>query len=240
MLRRSLLSALALALAAVAPDVDAAAPAHASASASARVTGEVTVRKGSLTGPLKDDRSGVVVYLDFEPDPEHPLAAAAAAAPPAQRVHQIDKSFRPTISAVVVGTEISFPNDDKIFHNVFSLSKTRRFDLGLYKSGTTRSVTVDRPGVIDVYCNIHPEMWAKVVVVPNRLFAVTGPDGRFELKGVPPGTYPFVAWHAGGEPTEGEVTVPPGGAANLQITVVDTPQSTLHTRKDGTPYGRYQ
>lgn len=225
--RRSLLCAL-LAVSA--------APAHAAeAPAAGRVTGQITIVKNGPTGPAKEDRSGVVVYIDREQD-ELELTDD----PPVHEIHQLDKTFRPNVSAVVVGTEISFPNDDKIFHNVFSLSKAKRFDLGLYKSGSTKTVIVGKPGVIDVYCNIHPEMWAKIVVVPNKWFSVTGADGKFELKDVPPGTYPVVAWQARGEPVRGEVTVTAGGAAALNLTLVETPQSTLHTRKDGTPYGRYQ
>lgn len=228
--RRSLLCALSLVL--VAP----AARADGDALAPGRVAGQVTIHKNNPTGPTKEDRSGVVVYLDVEPDPEQEPTED----PPVREVRQIDKMFRPAVSAVVVGTEISFPNDDKIFHNVFSLSKTKRFDLGLYKSGSTKTIVVTKPGVVDVYCNIHPEMSAKIVVLPNRWFYVTGPDGKFEIKDVPPGTYPVVAWQARGEPARGEVTVAPGGAATLNLTLVETPQSTLHTRKDGTPYGRYQ
>jgi plastocyanin len=226
--RRSLLCAL-LALSA--------APARAAGEtpAAGRVAGQITIVKTSPTGPAKEDRSGVVVYLDVEQD-----ELALTDDPPVHEIHQLDKAFRPNVSAVVVGTEISFPNDDKIFHNVFSLSKVKRFDLGLYKSGSTKTVLVNRPGIIDVYCNIHPEMWAKIVVVPNKWFYVTGADGKFELKDVPPGTYPVVAWQARGEPARGEVTVTAGGAASLNLTLVETPQSSLHTRKDGTPYGRYQ
>lgn len=238
-IRRPLLSALCLSTICLVtpPHVEARAGEEAGAPATGGVTGTVTVWRGSSDGRAKDDRSGVVVYLDFEPDPD---LAASEDPPPVREIHQIDKSFRPAISAVEVGTEVRFPNDDKIFHNVFSLSKTKRFDLGLYKSGTSKSVVLTRPGVIDVYCNIHPEMWAKVVVLPHRFFAVTDRDGRFELRDVPPGTYPVAAWHARGEPARGEVTVRPGGVATLELAVVETPQSTVHTRKDGTPYGRYQ
>lgn len=226
--------ALCLTLAAFAPPSPATGGATAVPATTGRVTGAVKIHKGSAEGRLKDDRSGVVVYLDFEPDPEHAPPTAV------HEIRQVEKAFTPAISAVVVGTEVGFPNDDKVFHNVFSLSKTKRFDLGLYKSGTTRTVVLSRPGVIDIYCNIHPEMWAKIVVAPNRHFAVTGPDGRFELRDVPPGTYPVVAWQTRGEPAQGEVTVTAGGVATLELVLVETPQSTIHTRKDGTPYGRYQ
>ncbi len=161
------------------------------------------------------------------------------APPPPHTLRQVNKTFVPAVSAVLRGTEVQFPNNDMIFHNVFSLSKARRFDLGLYKRGTTRSITLTRSGVIDVYCNIHPDMAAKILVLENPYFAITRADGSFEIPGVPPGTYPYVAWHARGEPVRGELTVTAGATTRLALTSVATPQSNLHTRKDGAPYGRY-
>jgi plastocyanin len=202
------------------------------------VTGAVTIVKDRADGKPRADRSGVVVYLEAPMDPELEDRLAEAP-PPVHEVRQVNKTFVPAVSAVVRGTEVSFPNDDMIFHNVFSLSKTKRFDLGLYKSGTTKSVLLTRPGIIDVYCNIHPEMAAKILVLDNPYFAVTAADGSFTIAGVPPGTYPYVAWQARGEPVRGTVVVPAGGVARVDATLVETPQAHLHTRKDGSPYGRY-
>ncbi len=202
------------------------------------VTGAVTITRDSPTGKPKADRSGVVIYLEAPMDPEQEDRLLAEV-PPVHEVRQINKSFVPAVSAVIRGTEVRFPNDDMVFHNVFSLSKVKRFDLGLYKSGTTRSVTLTRAGIIDVYCNIHPEMAAKILVLDNPYFAVTGADGGFSINGVPPGTYPFVAWQVRGEPVRGEVIVSAGAQARLDLKLVETPQSGAHTRKDGSPYGRY-
>lgn len=202
------------------------------------IVGTVTITRDSPAGKPRTDRSGVVVYLDVPMDPEAEDALLDAT-PPVHEVRQVNKAFTPAVSAVIRGTEVRFPNDDMIFHNVFSLSKVKRFDLGLYKSGTTRSVTLSRPGIIDVYCNIHPEMAAKILVLDNPHFAVTGADGSFSIAGVPPGTYPYVAWHRGGEPVRGEVVVSAGAHARLDLKLVESPQSNLHTRKDGSPYGRY-
>lgn len=202
------------------------------------VTGAVTITRDSPTGRPKADRSGVVIYLEAPMDPEQEDRLLEEL-PPVHEVRQINKSFVPAVSAVIRGTEVRFPNDDMVFHNVFSLSKVKRFDLGLYKSGTTRSVTLTRPGIIDVYCNIHPEMAAKILVLDNPYFAVTGVDGSFSIAGVPPGTYSFVAWQVRGEPVRGEVIVSAGAQARLDLKLVETPQSGAHTRKDGSPYGRY-
>lgn len=202
------------------------------------VAGTVSIVMDSPAGRARADRSGVVVYLEAPMDPA--LAEQLQdTPPPAHSLRQVNKTFVPAVSAVLRGTEVHFPNDDMIFHNVFSLSKAKRFDLGLYKSGTTRSITLTRPGIIDVYCNIHPEMAAKILVLENPYFAITGADGSFAIPGVPPGTYPYVAWHARGEPIRGELTVVASATTRLDITSIETPQSNLHTRKDGAPYGRY-
>ncbi len=207
------------------------------------VRGAVTITRDSPQGNAKADRSGVVVYLEATDADAEDVDVAEPAEPVApiavHDVRQVNKTFVPAVSAVLKGTEVRFPNDDMIFHNVFSLSKTKRFDLGLYKSGSSKSVVPNRAGVIDVYCNIHPEMAAKIVVLDNPYFAVTGPDGAFSIAGVPPGTYDYVAWQARGETVRGEVTVTAGGQATLDLALVETPQSTQHTRKDGSPYGRY-
>ena len=141
---------------------------------------------------------------------------------------------------VVKATTIDFPNDDKVFHNVFSFSQASKFDLGLYKSGDTKSVTFKEAGVVDVYCNIHPQMAAKIKVLDTSFYAVTGADGTFKIKNVPPGTYPVVAWQAYGNEYRGEVKVAPGGAADVQISLVEADSPQRHLRKDGMPYGRYK
>lgn len=208
------------------------------ATASARggvVSGTVTVKQKGLFGASsKKDRSGVVVYLENVPGP--PPARALQT----QKLAQRDKQFTPRIIAVMKGAAVEFPNDDKMFHNVFSLSQAAKFDLGLYKSGTSKTVTFDRPGAVDIYCNIHPEMAATIKVVDGGWFAVTGPDGSFHLDDVPPGTYPIVGWIARGTEYRGTVTVAEGQTATVQLEVTEAGGTPRHLRKDGTPYGRYE
>jgi plastocyanin len=193
------------------------------------VAGAVTILKD---GEPKADRSWVAVYLENVPGT--PPASKASA------IRQKDLTFLPGVLVVTVGSTVEFPNDDKVFHNVFSVSSAARFDLGLYKSGTKRTVTFKKPGVVDVYCNIHPQMAARIKVLDTAYYAVTGANGAFRIKDVPPGTYPVVAWQAHGEEHRGEVTVTPGGVATLAISLVEGKPPKRHLRKDGTPYGRYK
>src|SRR5436190_19600134 len=110
---------------------------------------------------------------------------------------QRNETFVPHILAITTGTTVDFPNSDRFFHNVFSLSKTKRFDLGRYAAGGSRSVTFDRPGIVRVFCEIHTHMSAFILVFSHPFFALTEPDGRYRIDNVPPGTYSVVAWHEG-------------------------------------------
>jgi plastocyanin len=194
------------------------------------IAGRVTIERGRVT---KGDRSGVVVYLEGVPE--------RSTRPPREphEIRQIDRKFIPAVSAVVVGTTISFPNDDKIFHNVYSNSEGSEFDLGAYKSGTTESVVVSRPGRVDVFCNIHPEMQATVLVLETRHFDLTDKGGSFVLHDVPPGAYDLLAWQVHGDPVRSKVTVRGGSTTNVALRLVEDTRRKRHLRKDGTPYGRY-
>lgn len=193
------------------------------------VTGKVTVLD---EGKTKADQSGIVVYLEN--------VASPAATGVKKEIHQKNLAFTPGLMVIVKGTTVEFPNDDKVFHNVFSVSKAARFDLGLYKSGESKSVTFQQAGVVDVYCNIHPQMVTKIKVLDNGFYAVTGKDGSFTIKNVPVGTYPAVAWHPHGSEAKGEVSVAAGGKASFNPTVNEESAQKRHLRKDGTPYGRYK
>lgn len=196
------------------------------------VEGTVAIKRGRR---YKKDRSGIVVVIEGVPDSEPEPTMMPAV------VDQTDKTFNPGLTVVPVGSTVDFPNNDRVFHNVFSVSRPARFDLGLYQSGSSKSVVFERPGVVDVYCNIHPQMAAKIYVVDTKHYAVTGPDGTFSLHGIPPGTYTMRAWQAQGEAYEGQVRVRSGGSTAVELELTeDRWPSTRHTRKDGTPYGRYK
>jgi plastocyanin len=112
---------------------------------------------------------------------------------PAQPAHaqllQKDKMFQPHVSAVSVGSVVDFPNADPIFHNAFSSFEGQIFDVGLYPPGTSRSIRFHRPGIVRVFCNIHPAMSAVIVVLDTPYFTKAGQDGRYQIAGVPPGSY---------------------------------------------------
>jgi len=138
--------------------------------------------------PLAFERSHVAVYL--EGGPSSTVAGAVKAS-----IEQRERRFVPDMVVIPVGSAVSFPNFDPIFHNVFSLSKAKNFDLGNYPKGQTRTVTFAASGMVAVYCHLHSNMAAAIVVTPNRGSARADANGAFLLKEVPPGTYRVVAWH---------------------------------------------
>jgi hypothetical protein len=119
---------------------------------------------------------------------------------PPYRLLQKDKQFHPHLLVVPTGTSVEFPNADPFFHNVFSLFNGKRFDLGLYESGTSRSVKFDREGVSYIFCNIHPEMGAVVLALSTPYYGISNTDGTVTIRGVPPGTYRLNLWSENAQP----------------------------------------
>ena len=139
------------------------------------------------------DASNVVVWL-VPADDAGRRAAAKVPTRPAPQLVQKNKAFEPHILVVQVGTVVDFPNKDPFFHNVFSLFEGKRFDLGLYEAGTTKSVRFDRAGVSFLFCNIHPEMSAVVIAVESPYYTLTDRAGRASIAGVPDGAYELRVW----------------------------------------------
>jgi len=138
------------------------------------------------------ERRRSVVYLETAPQ-----AAFAAPRPGRAVLDQRNETFVPYVLAVTVGSTVDFPNSDRVYHNVFSLSKVKRFDLGRYPRGRSRSVRFDQPGVVRVFCEIHSHMSAFVLVFAHRYFATTDAEGRYRIDGVPPGAYTLAVWNDG-------------------------------------------
>ena len=137
------------------------------------------------------------------------LEASGAPADPVKKVvlDQRNLAFVPRVLVVRVGTTVEFPNNDKVFHNVFSFRDGKKFDLGMYPKGSMKLITFDKPGLARLFCNIHPNMAAYVMAVDSPYFAVSNEDGTFTIAGVPPGTYTYHAWRPGGQPLTGSVSV---------------------------------
>jgi len=162
------------------------------------------------------DRRTAVVFLETAPRGafEVPLPGRAV-------LDQRNETFVPHVLAVAVGTTVDFPNSDRVFHNVFSLSKVKRFDLGRYPRGASRSVRFDRPGMVRVFCEIHSHMSAFVLVFAHRFFDKTDESGRYRIEDVPPGTYTLAVWNEGEVRSTRKVRVPAGGGDVVQDFVVE-------------------
>lgn len=156
---------------------------------------------------------GFVVYVEG-PAPE----SIKSPEQPVRVVVQQDATFSPDVMAVMVGTVVEWPNEDDIYHNVFSFSEAKPFDLGLYKEEVKR-VTFDRPGRVDVFCSIHKNMNCIVLVLENPWFAVADDEGAFLIPDVPPGTYRLTAWHRRLPPVTREVTVTEHGTNTVDFTM---------------------
>ncbi len=167
----------------------------------------------------------VVIYLErvqadgvaAEPGSAVPVDAGPPAAPLV--VEQRDSTFVPHVLPVVRGSTVEFPNRDLVFHNVFSLSHPKTFDLGRYPSGESRAVTFDEPGIVKVFCHIHSDMSAVVLVLPNPYFATPDADGGYRIDGVPPGRYRAFAWHERARPVSEIVDVAAGATERLDFTI---------------------
>ena len=160
------------------------------------------------------DRRRAVVYLESAPG-----GAFEDREPERARMDQRNETFLPHVLAVTVGTVVDFPNNDSTYHNVFSLSKAKRFDLGRYAQGRSKSVRFDRPGIVRVFCDIHSHMSAFVLVFNHRYYATTDGDGRYRIDGIPPGTYNVIAWHEGASRGRERVTIPDGETVELDFVV---------------------
>jgi len=172
-----------------------------------RVAGRVTMtEKDSKPTP---DLANAVVYLDGGPP--------AAPRPGTVDVATSDKEFVPRVVVVPVGSTVEFPNHDPFNHNVFSVTEPNQFDLGLYGRGMVKGHEFTSPGLVRVFCNIHPRMVAFLVVMATRYYTQPGADGSFVIDSVPPGRYTLHVWHERSPQVAQEVVVGLGGVPDLVI-----------------------
>jgi len=159
--------------------------------------------------PLAFERTHVVIYLEGD-SPSTEITA---------EMNQQNRRFSPDLVVIPAGSAVSFPNLDPIFHNVFSLSKTKSFDLGNYPKDHSRTVKFAKPGIVFVNCHLHPNMSAVIVVTPNRWSTKADATGHFTLSGVPPGAYTITAWHKSAGFFKKPITVGEDGNASVEFAI---------------------
>jgi len=207
----------------------------------ATVSGTVEITNSRELAVRKHkDYTGVVLWLEPVDRP--------APAPPAKRVQMLqrDKRFIPHLIAVPVGSTVDLPNLDPIFHNAFSNFSGQVFDLGLYPPGKTRGQTFKQPGIVRVFCNIHPTMSAVIAVLDTPWYVVTPASGKFSIDGVTPGEYQLHIFHERAVPEnlqalERRVTVPESGLTLPLISISETGFIPApHLNKYGGQYPRVE
>lgn len=195
---------------------------------------------GDISGNVKIyEKGGKSLHDNFAHAVVSIKGITAKATPGSAIIDQKDKKFQPRVLPIVKGQEVDFYNRDKVKHNVWSLEKNKRFDLGRYPQGEFRSVVYETPGRYKVYCNIHQEMILDVVVMENQYFAVTQEDGSFQLKDVPEGQYTLNVWHIFGGEKDVPVTVAADPVNMGEITITSTQvirDIEDHRDKDGKRY----
>jgi plastocyanin len=170
------------------------------------VSGRITIQEKN--NAASSDLGDAVVYLEGQ---------GVALAPARFEITISDKTFSPHVLVVPVGTTVAFPNHDPFDHNVFSVSDSNSFDLGLYGRGEGKTTVFRYPGLVRVFCNVHPRMVALVQVMATHHFAQAGGDGSFTISGVEAGRYKLHVWHErASQELVREVVVGPNGVADIQ------------------------
>lgn len=193
--------------------------------AAATLAGTVSLDGRGARGSSVDT---AVVY--FEPD-----TAVEPPPPGSYRIETRDKRFVPKTLVVPVDSRIRFPNRDPILHNVFSVSRGNRFDLGLYGRGDGEEAVLARPGVVRIYCNVHHSMVAYVLVLDTPFFARPDAGGRYRLDGLPEGAGRLTVWHERAEPYSARITVPASGTVDVELEI-SRPRVPRHRNKFGREY----
>lgn len=184
-------------------------------------------------GEEKIDCSNAVVFLD---QIERDAVFLPSLDRPNPVISQKGKAFSPEVLPILAGTTVDFANDDDIFHNVFSVSRSKPFDLGIYEKGLKKSVTFGQPGLVKIYCNIHPEMIAYILVLSNPYFAISDKEGNFVIRLIPDGNYMVRVWQRFGEEKETSVSLSGSQEAILNFQLSEEKLSIKHKNKWGKDY----
>jgi plastocyanin len=195
--------------------------------ARAQVSGRITVTDAG--GKPATDIGSAVVYLEGDGPQARPVTTEMT----------LDgRNFTPRVVVVPVGSTVRFPNHDPFNHNVFSVSESNAFDLGLYGRGRSRSHRFRHPGLVRVYCNIHPRMSGFVIVVAGPYFTQPSADGTFSIADVLPGTYVLHVWHERAAEVTRSIAVPAGGLAHVDVALDASGYKWVpHKNKYGQEYG---
>lgn len=201
------------------------------AETSAHAQGGGAGQGGTIRGKVEllpaNPGSPVVVYVvgfDEQPEGEPPT------------IRQALRRFEPPVLPIVRGQKVRFENKDLIAHNVFSMSDARAFDLGEGKRGQSGEVQFDKTGIVDIYCNIHPEMAGTILVLPNRRFAATDQNGEYAIQGIPPGKWKVFAWHRLASPQQRTAVVAAGRTTELPWEIKLDKELSSHLNKHGEAY----
>jgi plastocyanin len=200
------------------------------------ITGKIV-----LVNAIEEDPSNVAVWLE----PVGAQRPTGGEQLPPLAIRQENKQFSPHVLIATVGQQVDFPNEDPFPHNVFSNSELKRFDLGIYQASDMRSVLFNRPGIVPIYCNIHPSMEAFIVVIPTTYSGLSNEKGEISIKGVPPGNYRLKVWHERARPEvlealSKQITISGSGVNLGSIKIDERGYLPLpHKNKEGKDYNPY-
>jgi hypothetical protein len=190
-----------------------------------------TLRLFEQDGGARDDAADIAIFLER-------VGARPEPRPRPPQISQRGRRFDPAVLVVTRGTTVRFPNDDVVFHNVFSLSRGNAFDLGTYGKGHERQHTFTTPGLAKIHCNIHPDMASHILVVDSAQHAVTAADGSWVIGDVPDGDWVLRVWHALAEEQRHDVRVAGGEIRTVPLVVRETRPRVQHRDKNGRAYRR--
>jgi plastocyanin len=182
--------------------------------------GKYTSRKYSFAERVNyEEIHDFIVYIDGPAGPKTAPPQKPVQVVTTKRITQKGAMFTPSILPVLVGTTIEWPNHDDIYHNVFSISEPKPFDLGLYKDPEVKRITFDKPGRVEAFCSIHSAMNCTILVLENPFFATTDAHGKYMLPDVPAGVHSLKAWHKRLPAQTRQVTVPESGELKVDFTM---------------------
>ncbi len=194
------------------------------------VTGEVIVFETGFLGTSKkkENRSSVLVYI---------TGFKSAAPESTPKVVQKDMKFHPEILPIVAGQKVRFPNQDDIYHNVFSVSKSNPFDLGQNRGAENAGIVAFKnPGLVSIFCNIHPQMIAYIIVLNNSAFGMTDKNGKFTIQGIPRGDYKINAWRPNAKRVTRLIKIESDKQSIIHLEIRGSTRTVPHKRKDGSQY----